>query len=98
MKLYYNQFKEKTELTTKTVPNAKATELAANPMYLTICGFSFSKSVRPGAESRRVAAHGDDGTEEEGPKEGVRFEFWEGESREEEEEGVGWRPWMVPVM
>lgn len=47
MKLYYNQFKEKRELTTKTVPNAKATELAANPMYLTICGFSFSKSVVP---------------------------------------------------
>ena len=47
MKLYYNQFKEKRELTTKPVPNAKATELAANPMYLTICGFSFSKSVAP---------------------------------------------------
>ena len=48
----------------------------------------FFQERRPGAEARRVAAHGDDGTEEEGPKEGVRFEFWEGESREEEEEGV----------
>ena len=48
----------------------------------------FLQERRPGAEARRVAAHGDDGTEEEGPKEGVRFEFWEGESREEEEEGV----------
>jgi len=48
----------------------------------------FFQERRPGAEARRVAAHGDDGAEEEGPKEGVRFEFWEGESREEEEEGV----------
>ena len=53
----------------------------------------FFEQRRPGAEEGGVPTHSDDGAEEEGSEEGVGFEFWEGERREEEKEGV----WLETV-